>query len=472
MPSLTGPSPALLTWLLRLGVGFAFVVLLFLTVSVPAAVPFLPVVLLAGLGGWIIVRQENWGLYLLLVGFILIADQQDGLQLTEVVYGLSYLGYLGWWYVSRFVIRKDHVVTSPVDWAVLLFLVWAACSVGLTIFFRGNIAAMIGEGLALSMLGFYFPVKELCKKHPDAARNVLIILAILTTLTALRNFIEFRQRLNSAEYLWQIATGRARTNELILMIGSLTWLGMAVYGRTWLERGIMLGLFLLSFAGLIITQSRGYWVSFALGAVVLFLVVSWRKKGQIVLLGLAGGLGFFLVGFLVFPQFVDLLVLGIVDRFSTLGSAGQTDISLLNRFQEWGQVWARIKQNPVLGYGMGTEFTYPNIILHVTYVVSFIHNGYLALWYKFGLPGLGLMLFAWAGMAWHAFMLFRTRTAPRLIRLFSLGALTFLIAETLVANTSNPFIIEDGTLMFAFFGGAVAGFRDRVWKDGPDQAGS
>ncbi len=67
------------------------------------------------------------------------------------------------------------------------------------------------------------------------------------------------------------------------------------------------------------------------------------------------------------------------------------------------------------------------------------------------------MVYFWGKSIWNGLRLFRMRQAPRLLRLTGLSAAVCLIGEALVANTSNPFLISDATLMIALFGALASG---------------
>jgi len=53
--------------------------------------------------------------------------------------------------------------------------------------------------------------------------------------------------------------------------------------------------------------------------------------------------------------------------------------------------------------------------------------------------------------------LFRAETAPRFIRNAGLIVAVCILAEMLVANTSNPFLIADGVLVIAALAATASG---------------
>ena len=417
---------------------------------------FLVVPLVVGAAVWL-VRHPYPFLLMALAGFVLIATNSDGLQVTEIGYGLFFMGYLAYWYIRHFYLEERRLLYSVTDWAVMLFLIYIFASISWALFFGARLSVIFGEALILIMLAFYFPIKEACAENKKHVRDMLLVLCWIGCFTAVRNLIEYREGLASADKLYQILTGRVSMNEVLLMMPALGALSYLIYAGTWRMRIVLAGLFILFFGSLIVTQSRGYWVAFLLGALALFLLTDARRKGRIVVLFGSGLIGFLIIGFVLFPDYILLVSAGVIDRFASLGTALTSDISLVNRFYESKAAWSYIKTNPILGFGMGTPYEYFNIISDHNRNWSFIHNGYIGVWYKYGLVGLGLFMTFWLRSIYTGIKLFKRESAPRELRLAALAATICLIAELLVANTSTPFQIADGTLMLTMMGGIING---------------
>ena len=443
--------------LLLAGLGFGLLVVALIAWRLSFLAPVFPIVLLALTAAVLLFQRPTLNLYVALAAFVLITGYDAGLQLSEAVYGLYFLSVLGCWFASRVFFYRDRLVRAPEDGALLFFLLYAMASAGWALFFGADLRVIIGEALVLVMLAFYFPVKEACSQSRRATLIVLGLIFWFALFASVRNVLEYRAALSSATKLYEIATGRVPLNEVLLMMPSLLMLVLLLYARKWRSRVLLLGCFMIVFAGLILTQSRGYWAAFLFGGMALFLLADRRRKGRILIL-MSGGLAVvLLLGLLLFEDFMTIIVGGIIERFASLGSAITSDISLVNRFYETAAVWERIKANPILGYGLGTPYEYFNLTVDNTRHWAFVHNGYAGLWYKFGLVGMSALLFFWARSIWNGIRLFRMTEAPRLLRLAGLSAAVCLVAETLVANTSNPFMIADATLMVALWGSLASG---------------
>ena len=451
---------ALWTWgrrALAAGLVFGLLVVALIAWKASFLAPFFPLVLIALTGALYLFKRPTLNLYVALAAFVLITGYSEGLQVEEALYGLYFLAVLAHWFITRVFFYREGLVRAPEDGALLCFLLYAAASAVWGMMFGAEVGTIIGELLVLVMLAFYYPVKEVCTRSPRGTLIVLGIIFWFALFVSLRNVLEYRAALSSATKLYQIATGRVALNEVLLMMPSLGFLVMLLYARRWRNRIVLLGCFMVVFAGLILTQSRGYWAAFLFGAMALFVLIDRRRKGRILLL-MTGGMAVVLVlGFVLFEDFMSVIVGGIIERFASLGTAITSDVSLVNRFYETAALWERIQVNPLLGYGVGAPYQYFNITVDATRSWAFVHNGYAGLWFKFGLVGLGLMLYFWGRSIWNGVLLFRMVEAPRILRLAGLSAAVCLIAETLVANTSNPFLISDATLMIALWGSLASG---------------
>jgi O-antigen ligase len=174
--------------------------------------------------------------------------------------------------------------------------------------------------------------------------------------------------------------------------------------------------------------------------------------------------GFVAIGALFFPAYFELVTASLVRRLSTFGTAFTQDVSLINRFYETREVLRQVVKNPILGYGMGTPYSYFYLIPTGKFTMewAFVHNGYAGLLYKFGLLGFSTMAIFYLKTVWNGIRVIRTANAPRYDRAAALICVAFLISELLVANTSNPWIMSDGNLMIAVTAAIATGARERV----------
>lgn len=426
----------------------------------------LPIALTGALIVSALARRPLVHLALVLAGFVAISGHQPGLQVQEIVYGLYYLSFLAVWFAYRLIDQPGELIRRPEDKAIAFFLIYASAGVGLTYVFGGKLNSFIGEWLSISMLAFYWPARYYTERDERAAKWILGVLVWFALFGTIRNLLFFQDALQSAEQMWQILRGRVKLNEIFFISGCMIGVVGSLYVRSGKVRLGAISLFIVSFASLILTRSRGYWAAFALAMFVIFFFVDAKKKA--ITLGAAafGFTGFILVGLLFFPTYFELVTASLIQRLSTFATAFTNDVSLINRMYETKAVLWKWAKNPILGYGMGTPYQYFYMLPTGKFTMHwpFVHNGYAGLLYKFGLIGTSAMAVFYLRGVWNGIQLFRSSDTVRFAQAVGLICAAFLIGEMLVANTSNPFIISDGNLLIALTVALATGLRARTTR--------
>jgi hypothetical protein len=437
-------------------VAFVLALLLVLGVAWRAAslLWVIPVLLAGGLVASWLVRDELRVLLALIVGFVTVVDYQQGVEPQEVVYGLLFYGYLAWWFVSRLWIYRDDILATWLDRVVFLFLVWITLSLGLTILLRGDLAGGINEWLSVLALAYYFPVKEVIIRRRSTV-PIQLAAGAVALFIAIRNILEYGVKITTAETLWQIAGGRVVQNEHLLMLAGLfCFVYLLFLQRRGIRMLVLMGLLVFT-AGVVIGLSRSLWVSYALGGLVIFFLVDRRKRLLLLGSGLAGLVAVLVIGSVAFPGLRDLVLWGLLDRLFSLRTATTEDISLVNRFIESGAAWTYIKANPIVGYGFGVPYKYYSLVYELDFQTTFVHNGYLGIWYRHGLVGAGML------------MTFYFATLARGIRLarsvvwqhaaVGIAVAACLLATTLHTTVANPFATSEKTFFLGILAGLVSG---------------
>lgn len=459
--------------LLTAGLAFGLLLVLLIAWTGSSSLALFFTVALVALPGVVyLFKRPTLNLFIVLVGFVVVADNEAGFQFREILYGLYLYSLLAHWYVTRCFFYRERFLLTPEDKALFLFLLLLPFTIPLTILFNGSLVGAASEFFSLSLLALYFPLKETCARYRHGPQALLLVVVCIGVLVAMRNMMNYQQMLSNVTQAWQVATGRVVTNDNLLMVTSLFSLTLLIYARRWWSFGIMLGCFLLCFAGLLLTQSRGYWLAFLLGALAMFFLIEARYRKRMLLLGGLGLAALIGIGFAFFGAYMDLLLGGLMDRFTSVGSAASTDVSLINRFREAKTVMGHVVKNPVLGYGMGVSYTFYDIAHQATDYDALVHNGYVGLWYKFGLWGLGLMLFFWARTIWRGVQAFLMKQGSSWMRLCGLTGALSLIAFTLSTITSNPFFLKDSLFIFSVAAGLAGGAYQRGLLEQHHRAGN
>ncbi|MGA1498584.1 MAG: hypothetical protein ACO38Y_12370, partial [Steroidobacteraceae bacterium] len=225
--------------------------------------------------------------------FVLIVGFSAGLGAGEALYGLYYLSFLAHWFFTRAILDGQTICRRREERVLLLFLILVTATIPVSFLFDAIPSFVMGEWLSLTMLGFYWPVREAIEKHPKGLKVVLGSIIFVGLYVLARNLLEYRSDLANAEAVWQIATSRAIANESLLMVPALFSIALFLRTPSWRGRAFFLATVLGLFAGLILTQSRAYWVAFFFGAGITFLFVPAKDKGRMLTVGVLSAAGVF-----------------------------------------------------------------------------------------------------------------------------------------------------------------------------------
>lgn len=460
-------SIAFIRWsriLLATTFGFSLLIVLTATVLAPDVVPTMPFVLIGIVSVVWLFRHPQINLLVVLAAFPLVAGYEEGVDLTELLFGVYFSLFLGHWYFRKVILERERLIDSSQDRLIVFLFCWVTVYVFIGLVFGADPLAVRNEYIPFLMLGFYFPLKRLAGTD-HGIRTLLLLLLAIGTYVSIRNFLALRELVAQATQAWQITTkGRAETNEILLLAPAFAMLVWGTFSERYLSKIALFSAFLALTFGLVMTQSRGYWVAAAFGALVMFVSLDRNRRVQLVTLG---SIGIAISAALVVTLFGDramLLIAGLWNRLLTLGPALLADVSFANRVLESRAVLDEILRNPVLGYGIGVPYDYFNITVSGTRRWSFIHNGYLSLWYRFGIVGLVTGMTLWLGGISRAFGLLKVVT-NRYEKVGLVLSASVLGAMLISALTSSPFYQMDLLLTMTMFLAVVSAVSGRTSRN-------
>ena len=432
-----------------------------LTAAGSLAVWAVPVVVAAGLAA-AAARPSPFARLAVVLGLLTFQFRgEPGTTAMELLSGLALVAYLAHWYADVW-LRRRRVVTSAFDVAALAW--------GVGGLFGGMVLGQVfgasaydfrADVLAAIPFLLYLPAKDLCARHRHGPLLLAGALVVYGVIASVQSAFFFRQVVTGATEVWQIADARFSSSEAPITAGLLLCFAAFATARGRASRAAALVLAGVLFGGLVLSKSRGFWVAAVLGLGALAAVGRSAERRRLALAAVLGTSVLVALSLLLFADQVSLIVGGSLNRLATLATAGQ-DISLLNRFAETSAAWERIQANPILGYGWGVQFSYFGLITEGTVRWSFLHNGYVALWYKTGLWGLLLMMTVWVGGAVRGGVAGRSSGLAVTDRACALGATATLAALSLAAITSNPFSILDQMLVVTLTLAVAHGVADRA----------
>ena len=384
-----------------------------------------------------------------------------GLQVGEVLGGLALVGYLAWWYLATWGSGR-RVVTSLFDAAALAWgTVGLVAAAALGQLFGADPYDFRADLLATVPFLLYLPAKDLVARHPRGALAVGGALVALGLAATVESALLFRQTIQQATMAWEIADARPVVNEASMVAGVLVAFAGLMAAADRRARAALLVVAGALLGGLILSKSRGFWVAAVVGVAALAVAGGRAERRRLAAAAVLGVAVLSAVVAVLLRDQIGLVLDGSLNRLASIATAGR-GVSMVNRFAETQAAWDMIAVNPVLGYGWGVQVTYYSLISEGTTRWAFLHNGYVALWLKTGLWGLGLMLWVWGGALVRGALAARERRLGPAARAAGLGATATVAALSLVAVTSNPFASLDTMLVVTLVLALAHGVADRA----------
>lgn len=439
----------------------SLLIVLTATLLAPDVVPAMPLALIGIVCIAWLFRHPRLNLLVVLATFPLVTGYEAGVDLTEFLFGIYFSLFLGHWYFRKVILEREQLIRSFQDRMIVFLFCWITGYVFIGLMFGAEPLAVRNEYIPFLMLGFYFPIKRIAGID-NGIKALLLLLLWMGAYVAIRNYLALQELVTQATQAWQITTkGRAETNEILLLAPAFAMLVWGAFSKRLISKIVLFALFLALTFGLVMTQSRGYWAAAGFGALLMIVSMDRIRRVQLITLGSIGVAVSALLVVTLFGDRAMLLIAGLWNRLLTLGPSLLGDVSLENRILESKAVLNEILKNPILGYGMGVPYEYFNITVLGTRRWSFIHNGYLSMWYRFGIVGLTIVMVLWLGGISRAVGLLKVVT-KRYDKVRLVLSASVLGAMLISALTSSPFYQMDLLLMMTMFLAIVSAVSDQT----------
>jgi O-antigen ligase len=384
---------------------------------------------------------------------VFVVYNYPGLDPGEVVYYLLWAASVGLVLIPLLLTGVIRAETT-LDRLHVLFMVFMIWGIVNGILFSGSASKPILEALYFySGVVFYFLYRQYLDRSAFRI-GLAISVGFIFIYVVLRTYLSYRTALLMAVEEWEFNFVRGAGNESILLFGTSFCLAALLTAKSFrMKLALLVGL-IVSIGAVIVTMTRSLWVVTMLAMLVVFLVSEKTERRRfLTYLGIATSLtGILAVYYWEFTLFIIEI---LKFRFNSLGD-GLQDLSLLERYYEMQHVWERIKENPISGWGFGTEYSRYEILKNrATAMRSYIHNGYLALWYKISIFGLLTMLAYFVIL----FNVARNRfihSSSAAIRLIAISTVAYIPAAGLMNITSPVFFTFEGTWLLFTLGSVLS----------------
>lgn len=392
--------------------------------------------------------QRIWIYSILLSSPLYLRSGDEGVAIIDLIFAGYYFGTLYLWLFWGILVARKNLFRNIADFFLIAFFVFGFVLVFVSHLNGVHIVDSLREFVLISFVLFYFPIRENFseKKH-------LIIFSFIFSfsvlLNALGQFYDYYKGISSGlQYAYQLLSStKIRINQTIfsfaILSGSVLMLmKQKIATRIWLAIIII-----SSSIALVTTFSRTFWAITIVIFGIYLLVLPFKYKLRLVLSGVLVLTSIFVASQLFFKERADVVIQVIENRFLST-SKGAKDLSLIARFKEYDAVISKIQEYPLHGNGFFKKFRFYDVLEQETKTTTIIHNGYLFLFYRVGIP-LGL-LFIFCVFYFFIKSLKNIYLSDDLFYKFiAICAMTGLSVMIISGFTSSQFLYRDGTFLFA-----------------------
>jgi len=408
------------------------------------SVQYLPLVVLGILYYiWSIRRPEVW-LFTVISFYILILQPSEGITIWEILFAVYFFGIIGIWFIRKW-LASEQIIFTFADRMLIVFQLICVLSFVPGMMNHADPVKWFRESIIFFSYLFYFPAREAMLRQ-KSLRWVGLGFLILSSYVAVSNFIKYKTAATSAVYLWQLLSGRQTANEPLFLTAIVVGISLFLFARTTSLRIVLLAMISFFTIALAVTFSRGYWVGAIVAVAVMLYLLQGRDRWKLaVSLAVLAAAGVTII-FLLFHSTGSAILESMAQRLSSHSLHPTRDISLESRLAESRVIVHAILTNPILGYGLGVLFKFPDPILKWTYQTWYVHNGYLFLWFKLGFFGLLTYLMTFGSMIVDASAMLKRR-AGQFESYLLVGISSLLLSMLIISLTSPQFIARDSILI-------------------------
>jgi len=359
----------------------------------------------------------------------------DAPTILDLGLGIILTGILFYWIV-RFRIYEFGTLSTSVGQILLyLFSIWAVFVTLLGFVLDQNpFITGLREMLNISPL-LILPVLYERYITPDSKTEQLLFATILLAgiVVIIKGVFDIRSNILEVAYLYQL--GRTPFFEALPGFLALIAVSILMWSRNLKMVWGYSALLLFACVGVIITFSRNLYVATLVSIVIVLLSGSadeFLRGSKRLMLTLVAAIISMIPVYLTNRVFRLLLVhYGL--RFLSTPRSMSSDLSMLNRYAEYHDVWQTILHSPLFGYGFGARFRTFEIIRHFHKLVGFTHNSYLYLAFKIGIPGMLLFFLAFFIFLYKGFKLTRSDKLTPTSRIIVRASVAFMILYLIYA---------------------------------------
>jgi O-antigen ligase len=375
--------------------------------------------------------------------------------------------------------QRGQTSAAPVAGARLLgvslalFGVCFALAVALSLTVRDiNPAHVLGETRDLLYLAF-LPVAVVILRQRERQKRFVVSFVVLGCLFAAGQVLQGvfnipvfgSQGISALETLGQQHEGTTRANTLglnVMVFALLLTLGAHVLGL--IHRGLFYLVGGLLFVGIVLTFGR---TTYAAVLVCMLVVVWWLDAKRLplflcalvlVVLAASG------IGMLLKPDSFA----AVYFRMTTIGEEIDRGYSAQWRFWEMEAMLPHLQEHPLVGVGLGADYKGGRGSSVTPELNRYVHNGYLYMAGKMGLPALAFFLLMMASIAAIGRRSAKSADSPW-TRVVGAASAAMMI-RFLAASITEPHLMSDYGVVVIAVAGALVYLSARSAPAAPGEA--
>ncbi len=390
---------------------------------------------------------QAWIFSVVALHAVWLRTSDKGLSLVEIAIVGFFFGSLSLWFLWQFVVKRKRLVRHAGDLLILIAAGLAVLNLGVAYYREVLILEWFRQFLLWAMILYYFPIREYITTD-KRLRILFYILLGVFCVVGVQTVQAYIRATTDIVYAYELVSARSALTEMALVAATIGCAGALLFARRLISNIFSLGLTVFFFSCLVATFSRSFWAATMMSLGMLYFFSRARQRAKILVMSLIGVV-IAIFGILTFvgEDKAELFLVMLQTRFESIFSPTKS-VSLEARGSESAELVKLIPESPMLGFGFGATFMFYDPIFNTYAVGNFIHNGYLYLAFKLGIPTALLFLAGLIIHLWRAIPLFR-RVHDPLLRYALMVSFACLCAELMVSYFGNQFAFREGVFLYA-----------------------
>ena len=388
-----------------------------------------------------------WLYSVLVLSGVFFNLSSEGLSIFDVLFAGLFIGSNALWLINKVLLKREKIAHNLGDFLILSFFFLLIFNFVVAFLNNNDLMLWLREYFMFSIVLIYFPIRDILKDEKDI-KSFLKVFAVVVVFCGFYQIYLYYNRINTdLVYAYELKHGY-NFNQTLYTIASIYGFVFTFFQlkkRDELLSIIFTGIVVVS---LIATFSRTFWVTLAAVIFILFLFFPSKKKVKIVVyLSVILGI-FFISAYLLMKDNLMIFLEVIINRF-TSSAEGKQDLSVVARLMEWTEVIKQIFNQPLYGKGLGGKFSFYSVIVTHSLHTDIIHNGYLFILFRAGIP---LSLFYFGFIVFYTIRAYDNLifTKTGFLRPLAISNLTSILTMYVVNFTSSQFFYRDGIFITSF----------------------